>query len=292
MRLKSIHLRLTLSFAMIALVTAVVLGGVLLAVLQGYYTNLEASSLRANAQTIGGLVTALISEGTAPDEVQSQIEYLAPEIQRRIQVYGPDAQLLYDSGPLDSINATLAGAQLVSPQGDALQSSAVPLPAGGVGNGSVLNTNTLGVLGGAQSQLKQVQPMHDPHTNHLLGSVVLSEGPAYGSAISTTVAWGWALASTVAILLAALVGWTLSRRISAPVLALSAATARMAQGDLGSRARVASHDEFAQLARSFNDMADQVETTITTLRRFVSDAAHELRTPLTALPYQSGSGAR
>ena len=103
MRLKSIHLRLTLSFAMIALVTAVVLGGVLLAVLQGYYTNLEASSLRANAQTIGGLVTALIAEGTAPDEVQSQIEYLAPEIQRRIQVYGPDAQLLYDSGPLTAL---------------------------------------------------------------------------------------------------------------------------------------------------------------------------------------------
>ena len=125
--------------------------------------------------------------------------------------------------------------------------------------------------------------MHDPHNNQLLGSVVLSEGPAYGSAISTTVAWGWALASTVAILLAALVGWTLSRRISAPVLALSEATARMAQGDLGSRARVPSHDEFAQLARSFNDMADQVETTITALRRFVSDAAHELRTPLTAL---------
>jgi signal transduction histidine kinase len=30
-------------------------------------------------------------------------------------------------------------------------------------------------------------------------------------------------------------------------------------------------------------MADQVETTVTTLRRFASDAAHELRTPLTAL---------
>jgi signal transduction histidine kinase len=30
-------------------------------------------------------------------------------------------------------------------------------------------------------------------------------------------------------------------------------------------------------------MADQVETTVTTLRRFVSDAAHELNSPLTAL---------
>ena len=284
MRLKSIHLRLTLSFAMVALITAVVLGGVLLAVLQSYYANLETSNLRENAQTIGGLVTAMLSAGAAPDAVQSQIKYLAPEIQRRIQVYGPDGQLLYNSGPLQvTIGNLVAAAQSALPEGDAIQSSAIPLPVGGAGPGSDLSANTLGVAGGAQSQLKQVQPLRDPRNNNSLGSVVLSEGPAYGRAISTSVAWGWALASAVAVLLAALMGWYLSRRISAPVLVLTQATARMAQGDLGSRARVQGRDEFAQLARSFNEMADQVETTITALRRFASDAAHELRTPLTAL---------
>jgi signal transduction histidine kinase len=57
----------------------------------------------------------------------------------------------------------------------------------------------------------------------------------------------------------------------------------MAKGDLSGRADIKSRDELGQLARSFNQMADQVETTVSTLRRFVSDAAHELRTPLTAL---------
>lgn len=42
-------------------------------------------------------------------------------------------------------------------------------------------------------------------------------------------------------------------------------------------------DELGQLARSYNQMADQVEQTIVALRRFVADAAHELHTPLTAL---------
>ena len=57
----------------------------------------------------------------------------------------------------------------------------------------------------------------------------------------------------------------------------------MAKGDLSSRASLKNRDEFGQLARSFNDMADQVEATVTTLRTFVSDAAHEINTPLTAL---------
>jgi len=79
------------------------------------------------------------------------------------------------------------------------------------------------------------------------------------------------------------VGWFISRRISAPIVALTVVTARMAQGQLSSRAEVQSRDELGKLARQFNEMADQVEITVATLRRFVSDAAHELRTPLTAL---------
>lgn len=37
------------------------------------------------------------------------------------------------------------------------------------------------------------------------------------------------------------------------------------------------------MARAFNRMADQVESTIVTLRQFVTDAAHQMHTPLTAL---------
>jgi two-component system sensor histidine kinase BaeS len=123
----------------------------------------------------------------------------------------------------------------------------------------------------------------NPKTNEKLGSVQLSEGPAYGSAILESVARGWVFSSAIAVLLAALIGWYISRRISAPVLALTDATGRMTQGDLSSRADVTSRDEFGQLARSFNEMAAQVEQTVSTLRAFVADAAHELHTPLAAL---------
>ena len=117
----------------------------------------------------------------------------------------------------------------------------------------------------------------------VLGYLEVFDGPAYGSDIVDSVAQGWLIASSVAVLLAAIVGWLISRRLTQPVLQLTAVTQRMAEGDLTTRANTARLDELGTLARSLNDMADQVEATITTLRRFVSDAAHELHTPLTAL---------
>ena len=116
-----------------------------------------------------------------------------------------------------------------------------------------------------------------------IGTVVLSNGPAYGAQILDSVARGWAIASAVAVVLAAAVGYGMSRSMSRPLVALTAVTARMANGDLAARANIAYRDEFGQLASSYNQMAEQMEQTIIALRRFVADAAHELHTPLTAL---------
>ncbi|MGZ9226901.1 MAG: ATP-binding protein, partial [Anaerolineales bacterium] len=117
----------------------------------------------------------------------------------------------------------------------------------------------------------------------VLGTLILSDGPAYGDEILNNVMRGWLAASIVAVLLAALAGWYFSNRITTPITALTQVTSRMAAGDLSARADVASNDEMGTLGHSFNEMASQVEEMVGTLRSFVADAAHELHTPLTAL---------
>jgi signal transduction histidine kinase len=116
-----------------------------------------------------------------------------------------------------------------------------------------------------------------------LATIELSQGPAYGRSILTSVAWGWAIAGVVAMVLAGLVGWWMSRRLTRPLGVLTAVTTQMAAGDLTARSPLARQDELGTLSRSFNQMAGQVEETVTTLRQFVADAAHQLNTPLTAL---------
>lgn len=117
----------------------------------------------------------------------------------------------------------------------------------------------------------------------IIGYVVLNEGPAYGRQIVTSAAWAVLIASLIATLLAALVGWWVSRQLSKPLLELTAVTTQMAAGQLSARAAVTRGDEVGILAHSFNEMAQQVEETVNTLRHFVADAAHELNTPITAL---------
>jgi signal transduction histidine kinase len=311
---KSIRSRLALSFAGIALVAALALGAVLLAILRNYYLNQETDYLIGNAQSVSKVVTAMMSASAPHDQVQSQIENLAFLTQTRIRVYAPDGQLLYDSGSPQNVNVdfgvikqTLMESNDVLPKnkvffsvGDSQTVHAVPAPsagetdskdfflyrsvqAGGSAYGFALKLPGEASPVTARSNQEIMTVMLDPKNNEKAGSVQLSEGPAYGSSILASVARGWAFASAIAVLLAALIGWYISRRISAPVLALTDVTTRMTQGDLSSRADVSSGDEFGQLARSFNEMAARVEETVGTLRAFVADAAHELHTPLTAL---------
>jgi two-component system sensor histidine kinase MtrB len=92
------------------------------------------------------------------------------------------------------------------------------------------------------------------------------------------------------VLLGALVGALLARRMLRPVARASLAAHSLAEGLLDTRLPVESKDEFGAWAASFNEMADALEAKITALsqaqareRRFTSDVSHELRTPLTAL---------
>ena len=60
-------------------------------------------------------------------------------------------------------------------------------------------------------------------------------------------------------------------------------TNRLAKGDYGSRAKVRGSDEFAELTRHFNQMADNLQDNIIKLENFTGAFAHEMRTPLTSI---------
>ncbi|MBV2357767.1 HAMP domain-containing histidine kinase [Streptomyces sp. J2-1] len=116
-------------------------------------------------------------------------------------------------------------------------------------------------------------------------AVVVTDSPT-GQMRSRTLR-GWLLIAAgefAAMLLAVgaalrLTGWVLR-----PVRVLDATTHDIATGRLKSRVAAAGGPpELRRLARSFNEMADNVQQVLEQQRAFVADASHQLRNPLSAL---------
>ncbi|GAB4457944.1 MAG: ATP-binding protein [Anaerolineales bacterium] len=89
-----------------------------------------------------------------------------------------------------------------------------------------------------------------------------------------------ALAATIAALA---LSFIFSRSVVAPVLAMSRATQRIAEGRYDERIPITGNDELAQLALRFNQMAEKLNEIESMRRRLIGDVSHELRTPLTAI---------
>jgi signal transduction histidine kinase len=320
---QSLRWRLPLSYATIALVATISLGIILLTTLQRFYRQQELDYLSGNAEAISNQITTLVQDeaiGQLHAKIkglaflsQTRVKVFLPD----------RAELLADSGDprLADGNTRISVAvevdgieqfygQAVSSEKVTTTSSIVvesglfshdedirtevvevektitvtepisSLPVIGTQYGFGLNGKV--DVNDERSQLIVYYPIAN-RFNDVIGYVELSEGPAYGRQILRSVFWGWVIASSVAVVLAASVGWLASRRLTQPLLALTAATSHMAAGDLSVRVNAQRQDELGTLGHSFDKMADQVEGTVSTLRRFVADAAHELHTPLTAL---------
>jgi len=96
------------------------------------------------------------------------------------------------------------------------------------------------------------------------------------SSINRYLLWGGLLAVAVAAVATLL----LSRHILRPVESLAHAARGLSRGDFSQRVDVRSKDEFGELAKTFNSMAEDLERTEQLRRNLVADVAHELRTPL------------
>jgi len=88
------------------------------------------------------------------------------------------------------------------------------------------------------------------------------------------------LGGLVAIAVWFLVTFFVSRRVFAPVKALTVAAQNLQKGDFSQRVQAKSENEIGELANAFNSMAAELERTEQLRRNIVADVSHEIRSPL------------
>jgi two-component system OmpR family sensor kinase len=138
--------------------------------------------------------------------------------------------------------------------------------------------------GDDRTYLAVARPLHLNRKAPAFGDLVVATPKTELTQRWVTLLERLAIASLGGIVIAGLLGWYLSRRITGPVLALSDAADEIARGryDVVVPA-VPGRGEIGHLADRFREMAARLSEAERQERNFLMSVSHELRTPLTAI---------
>ena len=267
----SLRLRL---FAVAALAIVAALMGVALFSRQAAHTEFRRFEVMEGLERIRAATDAIASR-LESERDRSAIDSLLAELGRRehrdLMLLGPGDEVLAASTPW--LRAARVGRD---------HNGAVTIEQE-VRRGAIVERSRAVLQGGPRAQVRR-------RDGSVLGTLILLPASAedrprravFGVGFDRRLLLAAAFAGAVALALT----WALSRRILAPVTALTHAAARLGRGDLSQRVVARGGDELADLSRAFNAMAESLAHQESLRRTLVTDVAHELRTPLTNLRCQ------
>jgi signal transduction histidine kinase len=153
------------------------------------------------------------------------------------------------------------------------------------GNGTVIGDSAGGLLGSNYTDSSET-PVELTWSQEVIGRAYIIPDPTKEEYVapflrlSASINRSLLLGGSLAIGIALLLTFLLSRRMMSPVGVLATAARRLGHGDLSQRVRLQGEGEVASLAEAFNSMAVDLEYAEQLRRNMVADVAHELRTPL------------
>jgi len=153
------------------------------------------------------------------------------------------------------------------------------------GNGTVIGDSAGGLLGTNYTDSPE-SPVEVTWGQEVIGRAYIIPDPTAEEYVapfvrlSASINRSLLLGGCVAIGIALLLTFLLSRRMMSPIGVLAGAARRLGHGDLSQRVRLRGEGEVVSLAEAFNSMAADLEYAEQLRRNMVADVAHELRTPL------------
>lgn len=95
------------------------------------------------------------------------------------------------------------------------------------------------------------------------------------------------MSAILVIFLTFILSYTLAKRISTPIRQVNSSVKKFAKRNFEERIILDKNkhqiEEISELAKTFNNMADEIEKSDNVKNNFISDVSHELRTPMTTI---------
>jgi signal transduction histidine kinase len=295
--IRSLRFKLILSHLAVIFVAMTVVSFLLLSLARGYFLAAMEQSLVAQARLIAQALipgaTATLQPQELPSAYNTVQQQQAANISVQVGSNAPPSDL--ERAPLSYLNEAsveLSAAletriRVLDEQGVVLVDSA----GGDEGRDLSEEAAVVAALRGEQQTHQRTTDGEDwlfvsvpvLVEEQVAGVVYLGQPLRDVAAVLSDLRWRLLLAAAVALPLSALVGLALARTIAQPVRALTAAAARLADGDFDYPLHPTGQDELGQLGRTFIVMRDRLQAVERMRAQFVSDVSHELRTPLTAV---------
>ncbi len=282
----SLRVKLVLSYLGVALGAILLLVVVISIAVQSYFYTVQIGQLRSEAENSAQQIGQAYQ--STPESwafvAQARIEYFNPELvlvvdkNRQPQITHMPPFTNLSNTDLQTMNQSLAQTLQGQEVSGSLQGSStdstyfsgfyisVPVYDGGVPGGKIIGALLLA------QPYKYPQGFAPADVLATLDKVILITGTIIGIVV---------IAFSV----------FLTRRLTRPLILLTAAAEQMKGGDYSQRVETPqSKDEIGTLAQTFNDMAGKIETDVTELRHqdqlrrdMIANIAHDLVTPLTAI---------
>jgi heavy metal sensor kinase len=274
--LDSIRVRLTLWYTLVLGFVLIVLAGLTYSVYWRNVTESTDNSLTELANAFATTFQAELADAPGPDAAKDAAREAMVEHRFRDTLFvilDASGEVLASSFDLPSAGVTHERVNTALLQSESLRNF-VAKAAG--------NPGMLGNVRSERGSFRGIAKTIGAPGNHYTAVVLQSLHPQHELLKDIRETFYWAI--PVALLLASLGGYFLARKSLAPVTEMASQARNMGASSLRDRLAVANQrDELGQLALSFNQLLERIETSFEQQRRFVADASHELRTPVAIL---------
>jgi signal transduction histidine kinase len=287
---RSFQSRLTIAFVAVVAVTLGLISPVIINRLDDFFRQQEEQGLRLHANAVAVVLERFISDEVGDNAVVATVGgkvALNPEV----------AALLQDRGLLQLAANDVAQADVTVTFGPAYPDASGVLETSPDPNLSFSATFT-GKPDRGQSRDPEIPPATQPvaraNAVQSWGFEVRLSNPYTSRASTLSSITGLLLVmALVAVVVAVLVASFVAHRFATPVVRLTEASSRVAEGDLTARVNLEAESgtlELQELSEQFNTMASRLEQSVEIIRRdrdrsrdFLADVSHELRTPIAAM---------
>ena len=287
---RSFQSRLTIAFVAVVAVTLGLITPVIINRLDDFFRNQEEAALKVHARATAIVISELIAVGVGNQPVVGETAdglVLNPAVAQLMTNRDLLQSLANDVAQAD-VQVTLGLAHSDADSNLVFQDSPTktfPIPwSGKLGRGQTRDTEILP----ATETVTQANAIQSWGVAIKLANPVTSRGSTLASITGLLL-----VMALVAVAVAVLVASFVAHRFATPVVRLTEASRRVAEGDLTARVNTEAESgtlELQALSEQFNTMASRLEQSVEIIRRdrdlsrdFLADVSHELRTPIAAM---------